>query len=372
MKILIIHTEKLWYRTPLFNELSKKADIELIYLGTHQKSEYRWLDIPKDDTNYKYTIYNTKGICWGAIKKSIIQDYDVIIIPYMDNRVLKLESLLFCIVGTIRKKKVAYYWEKWINNKQFNTKRDKNKSNVTNVWFKLEAKFIDVFMCPGTKTKKYYLSMGINKDRIKIVRNASELLEQQNLDIRQKHNIDKVNKIILFFGRLTKIKGVDILLQTYAKLNNKLKNTTLLICGEGEEKQTYIDYVKTNKINNVVFAGRVSQSERESYFIQSEVVVFPTKYYRQTEAWCLTINEAMQCGKPIIATKASGAAIDLIIDGVNGFLIDEENTLQLEEKILLLMNDYSLRKKYGENSKRIISNYTYKEQARLILEAIKN
>lgn len=83
------------------------------------------------------------------------------------------------------------------------------------------------------------------------------------------------------------------------------------------------------------------------------------------DPWGLVINEAMACALPVITTDAAGASLDLIKN--NGYVIRSGDVRSLSSAIEALM-DAKLRKAFGEESRRIISKWTYKES----LESFQN
>jgi len=89
--------------------------------------------------------------------------------------------------------------------------------------------------------------------------------------------------------------------------------------------------------------------------------VLPTHH----DPWGLVINEAMACALPVITTDAAGASLDLIKN--NGYVIRSGDVRSLSSAIEALM-DAKLRKAFGEESRRIISKWTYKES----LESFQN
>jgi glycosyltransferase involved in cell wall biosynthesis len=90
------------------------------------------------------------------------------------------------------------------------------------------------------------------------------------------------------------------------------------------------------------------------------------------EAWALTLNEAMQFRKPVIATDAVGAASDLIEDGVNGFVVKNADADSPYEAMERIISDPELERRMGLESKRIIEQgFTYEHMMNGFEEAIK-
>ena len=75
------------------------------------------------------------------------------------------------------------------------------------------------------------------------------------------------------------------------------------------------------------------------------------------DGWGLVLNEATSMGLPIIATDRVGSASDLVINGINGYIIKSGDVKELSSKIIeILKNDDKLRK-YSSSSRKIFENY---------------
>ena len=100
---------------------------------------------------------------------------------------------------------------------------------------------------------------------LKIIPNGISLPEKNNfIDIRKKYNLNKNQKIILFLGRISEKKGLDLLINSYPLLNKKLKNTSLLIIGPDNENyiselKTIIKQIDTSISKNIIFDQKVSR-----------------------------------------------------------------------------------------------------------------
>ena len=71
------------------------------------------------------------------------------------------------------------------------------------------------------------------------------------------------------------------------------------------------------------------------------------------------LNEAMACGRPVIATNKTGGAIDLVENGVNGLILDLKNNASLEELIQSSLNNKQLLVEMGRQSQLIIQSFTF-------------
>lgn len=149
-------------------------------------------------------------------------------------------------------------------------------------------------------------------------------------EILNEFNIDKYyDKIVCFAGRLTKNKGIDILIKA-AKFYDK-ENILTIIAGDGEE-YNYLNNLKNElELQNIKFIGNQQYENLRKMYNISDVCVVPSR----KEAFGLVAIEAMACGTPVIAIKQGG--IKEIINEKVGLLIEEENSEQLSNAIIKIL-----------------------------------
>lgn len=168
-----------------------------------------------------------------------------------------------------------------------------------------------------------------------------------NLEIKEKYG----NKSkILFAGRLIDGKGVVDLLKAVKKI--KQLNWVLFIVGDGPQKENLMEQTKKMGIDDkVIFFGQLERSVLLGILKIADIVVNPS----YTEGLPTVIVEAAKCGKAIVATDVGGTK-EIIEDGKSGVLINPKDSLMLSEKLEMLINDSSLRKKLGETAKKNTKN----------------
>lgn len=136
-------------------------------------------------------------------------------------------------------------------------------------------------------------------------------------------------------------------------VENKSCSVVALVVGEGEQRDS-LELETKNLKGHVVFAGHIRLSDLRLVYYASDIFVLPTHH----DPWGLVINEAMACALPVITTNAAGCSLDLVKN--NGFVINPGDVPGLSSAIEKLM-DANVRKALGEESRRIISKWTYKE-----------
>lgn len=177
----------------------------------------------------------------------------------------------------------------------------------------------------------------VDRRKMHVIYNGiSEALFENN---PQKSNFDKKNKIeIIYVGRLVDVKGIDILLEAFGRLLEKKPEIILRLIGDGEERKSYQEQVRSMGIEqSVIFEG--FQMEKERYFREADIFVYPS---RCEEAFGISIVEAMAYGLLCIASNAGGIP-EIIKDGQNGFLFKNEDSMDLEKKLLLAISSIEER-----------------------------
>ncbi len=349
MKILFIHNTLAEYRISFFHELSCLVDLDILI--TEEKlasSIYNFTPLEE--------IFNTLNIIkLSKVKniESIIENgtYDIVVLPPIDN--FYQIRCAHCALLACRTKgiKTVFWTEKWEALKELQPLTKRIKNYIQAQFISFFANKCDLCIVSGTKSKNYLRSKGIVESKINVAIDSSTSVPYKGkIDIREKYNIPKDGKIILYLGRLVKRKGCEILIDAFGKLSND-NLLYLVICGEGNEEITLRNYIKKYKINNVIFTGKVDPKIRSAYFKQSNLFVLPSYTYKGViEAWGLTVNESLEQGTPVVVTTAVGAGYDLS-DNKCCIMVNENDRNALMEGIKKIMSNGDMtakcRKRYS-------------------------
>lgn len=371
--VLFVHNTMAHYRKDFFKLFSQEISTKFIFTKMNiSKKVYNVKPNMSDVGINSIILKNYFNIAVGLIPTLMKEDYDVVVAPTMDNIIECFESIVTIIIAKARRKKVIYFWEKWSISSQYMSLKRKVSMRLKDTIVKPFINYADVCIAPGKKSYEYFVKSGVNKSKIFIAPDSS-IVEESNVyeNIREKYKIPSNRKIILYYGRIIRSKGLEILIRCFKKIDSE--NGYLLICGDGEFKDYCKNLASKLDIKNIFFAGFVKPNKRSVYFSQCDVFVLPSYFHNgEKEAWGLTLNEAMQFGKPVIATTAVGAAFDLVQDGINGYVVEQNNEIQLYKALhkIISFNDNKL-KNMGARSKEIIKNgYTYKDMVNGFNKAI--
>lgn len=160
-------------------------------------------------------------------------------------------------------------------------------------------------------------------------------------------------KIILCVGRLTEKKGQKFLIDMAALLN--MTGWKICILGDGPIKNSLQDYSERKGVqNDVIFCGQVSNVD--DWLSKASIFVFPSLW----EGFPNALAEAMVAGLPVVSFDCDTGPRDLIVDGVNGYLVELKDVKSLAMKVDLLMRDKSLRESIGSKAREVYNDLTVK------------
>jgi len=125
------------------------------------------------------------------------------------------------------------------------------------------------------------------------------------VDIRKKYNLNETDRIVICVANLVPVKGIEILLEAFDKIQNKHMNWKLFIVGDHKNeygKKLIRQFKKINFNKTIYFTGKVLNIN--DYLNTSELFVLPTK--EKGEGSPVALLEAMACGINVIASKIPG------------------------------------------------------------------
>jgi len=202
--------------------------------------------------------------------------------------------------------------------------------------------------------RQHYIRFGVDIRKIAIIPNGILLSEfkQPHYDFRQRHGIE--GPMILFVGRLNKIKGLDTLVQAFHLLKRQnFQDAKLVIIGEdwGFKEDLLELRERYNLSGDILILDHPRREDIISAYHASNMVVLPSNY----ETFSITILEAFACAKPVIATAVGGIP-ELIENGKNGLLIRPNDAEELSKAILYLLRDGELAKNLGKAAEWLVTN----------------
>ena len=199
---------------------------------------------------------------------------------------------------------------------------------------------VDFFLCPSQFLLNKFVQFGFDKRKLILTNLCYDisLIDQFILQNQNLNHVNKVEKYILYVGRLEDIKGVKTLIDAVRGTGIKLK-----IAGKGNAETELIEFIQKEDIKNIEFLGFRNKQEVFKLTQQACFAVCPSQWY---ENYPFSISETFLFSKPVVGSNIGGIP-ELVIDGKTGLLFEAGNVLALRDKLLLLWNDQDLVNRLG-------------------------
>ena len=170
------------------------------------------------------------------------------------------------------------------------------------------------------KNKCVVLPLGVDTDHF----------QKTMLDADDLHVIDQSKKKIVFVGRFSRYKGLNVLLNAFSQLD---ENYQLILVSKDRIPNNSKEIIEKNRMNSrVIHLNNISHTELPKYYSVADVFVMPST--DRGEAFGLVAVEAMACGIPVITTELGTGTSYHNIDGVTGKVIQPNDIIELREAIL--------------------------------------
>ena len=187
--------------------------------------------------------------------------------------------------------------------------------------------------------------------------------------LRERLGLAADQKVIVFAGRLERLKGTEIVIRATALLRRELGDLApiLVIIGDdshngasesrssgGERARLQTLAASLGIAAGVKFVGSLEQPELAAYLSLAEVCVVPS----YSESFGLVALEAAACGTPVVAARVGGLPA-VVKDGLTGFTLLSHDPAQYAERISRLLQDVELRSCFSRRSRLVAAQYTW-------------
>jgi len=189
---------------------------------------------------------------------------------------------------------------------------------------------------------KEYSAVGVEPDRTvllfpPILTEEFANLPSAGLFKKELHATDK--RIVMFLGRIQKLKGLDFLVESFSKVAQRKNDTLLVIVGPDDGYKSHIERMIENLglSEKVLFTGYLGGEMKLSALVDADLVVQPSIYEQGLPLACV---EALLCGTPIVVSRNTGAGEDVAKTDV-GYSVEYGNEKELAEVMEKILDDPS-------------------------------
>lgn len=217
-------------------------------------------------------------------------------------------------------------------------------NSIQKIFYRFGLKNVDIFIAPSK-----YIENVAKTEMLSQVVHIPFFIEPLKFQEWTRFQELKNYYNVLFVGRLENFKGVEFLIKAIPAIIEVFPQTTFTIIGDGPYKKALIDLTKTLRVEHCIqYMDWVENKELGKYYGRASIVVAPSTV---PEAFGLVILEAMSVGRPVVATNI-GALPEIVDDGVNGYLVEPNNSEQIAEKVIKLFLEENLLTELGRNARK--------------------
>ncbi len=356
MKVLFLTNYPSPYRVRFFDELGKQMEVTVLFADRIEDKKHRnasWY-VPSAGSFRSVQLKKTATIKTNSlcleVRQWLKKDFDHIVICGYSNPT--------CILAMayMRAQKIPF----WLEVDGGLIREDAPwKHRVKSALVSLP----DRWLSSGRNTTRFLAHYGAKEDMVFEYPFTS--LEEKDLQprvaspeekaqLRQALGIEE-DRCMVSIGQFIHRKGFDVLLKAAKELP---KDVGLYLVG-GEPTEEYIRLKEEAGLTNVHFLGFMSKEKLMSYYQAADVFVLPTR----EDIWGLVVNEAMAYGLPVITTDRCVAGLELVEDGVNGYIVPVGDAAALGEKMKKILEEDL--QAMGRASLEKIQPYTIENMARV-------
>lgn len=239
-------------------------------------------------------------------------------------------------------------------------------------WLKRRLKFIrsyifnhmDRVIAVSRYTEQKLIESGVKPEKICMVPNGVDLSQWED-GSKEESLIKKYNlsgkKVLLTIGRLVKRKNHEAVINALSFVRSRIPEVRYLIAGEGPYESDLKKLVRRKQLEGcVIFLGSYPQERLNRLYNTCDLFIMPnTQVGSSVEGFGIVFLEANACRRPVIAGR-SGGAIDAVVDGETGFLVDPNDEKQLGNTMLRLLSDSDLARTLGQKGfERVVSQFSW-------------
>jgi len=199
---------------------------------------------------------------------------------------------------------------------------------------------------------------------------ASKVNPERIRKLRERYGLTDGDRVILYVGRLTAVKGVDRLVNAVPRIREKIPNVKLIVLGLGDMQEYLAGLIYSVGLADHITLRTefVPEEERILHYAVCDVAVFPSLY----EPFGIVCTEAMSMAKPVIvgAAGVSGLREQVVPSGPDqtGLHVNPQDPNDIAWAVTSILENQDLAKKMGENARnRVLQMFSWEEAAKSVL-----
>ena len=189
--------------------------------------------------------------------------------------------------------------------------------------------------CVSEEGVKYYRQLlGTQGEKVSLIENGVDfdLFAPQNpARCRQLFNLPLEKKILLFVGRLEKVKDPELLLETFREVRHFRPDVVLVLAGDGRAKEKLMAR-HSDLQNDLIFLGALPHARLPELFSAADCLLLTSHFEGMPRA----VLESLAAGLPVVSTNV-GDVSKVVTNGFSGFVVSNRSHKMLAEKTLEIL-----------------------------------
>lgn len=395
-RLLVISTHPIQYNAPLFNYLSGNGDFELKVFYTNGQPDDKVFDkeFGKERSwkidlleGYDYEFLENKGYF------TFLPSFLRIVNPHITKRVDAFKPSMIIMYGwnyfSHLQIMLKYKGKVPVIFRGDSTSIDDEDKSKLHLFFRYKLlkwvyRHTDYVFSPGSASDIYFRKCGIPASKIIRVPHAVDNTWFSGLTLKDASGIKEIKSelklqdndfVFLFAGKFIEKKNPILLIDAFSVITKEQSKVRLLIVGDGKLESVIrkrVQGLSEDIYNRITILPFQDQPAMKKMYRIANFFVLPSK--GPAETWGLSVNEALACGTPVLVSDRCGCAVDIVREGVNGFIFHSGN---LESLITQMKKccDKGNWEKFSRNATSSVANFNfqvYKEAIDQLICSIEN
>lgn len=335
------------YTVEFFNDLGKYFDLTVVFEAKNSSERHKSWEI-FNAKNFEYIIIND------------VKNFNLLEKFLNFKRIFDCKNYDFYIVGNYAST-VGLFAILWLRMNKLSYAIHADGGMISKDSFfryhikKYFIKNADLYFSSGKITTNYFMHYGASENKVFEYPFSSVRLNQirsntDNVKYREKLGLPANQKIIISVGQIVPRKGYDVLINAMRFVNT---DTRLYIIG-GDATPELLSLIDCYKLDNIEFIKFLPFEVILDYMAAADLFVLLTR----EDIWGLVINEAFSMGTPVLSTNKCVAAVEMIKNGENGYIVESENPVEAAERIDYVLSNVDLCSKMKKNNIQKAKEYT--------------
>jgi len=228
------------------------------------------------------------------------------------------------------------------------------------------------YIAASQSTRAYFEKMGARASAIAVIQLTTDLVAIQQKARRPgareeaRSRLGVGGSVVCFVGQLVERKRPLDVIEAFDLAAREVPDLWLVMAGDGPLRDKVRADIKHRGLENVRLMGLVSWGDVLSIYAASDLQVFPVT----REPYGMVVIEALAAGVPVISTPECGAAIDLVEDGKNGFMVEPRDTQAIAARIKTFFAEEGRAQEMSEAAQAVVTTHDVRHEAARFVESV--